>query len=92
MQRTGEPLGQWRIHSQAGFERLFEARDVGVVLLAPAVLAGIGVLLNIQLNYGNYTLRDFADLAYDHGCCLTSSAFQTGGPILAIMSSASEVN
>ena len=67
VQCTGAAAGGDGVfHSQVRLERLLEANDVVVAVLAPAIGRSVGGVLNLQLSDGGFGVGNFADRQIRH--------------------------
>ena len=66
-----------------GLERLLEANDVVVAVLAPAIGRSVGGVLHLQLSDRGFGVGDFADLVAGHLNALLSNAAAQESPLLA---------
>ena len=73
VQRTGAAAGgNGVVNAQVRLERLLEADDVVIAVLAPAISRSVSGVLHLQLGDGGFGVGDLVDLAGGHGYCLTS--------------------
>jgi hypothetical protein len=81
VQRTGAAAGgDGVVHAQMGLERLLEANDVVVTVLAPAIGRSGGGVSHLQFGDGGLGVGNLADFAGHHLNALLSNAEVLGSP------------